>query len=122
MKTKKIQIRPLKEGYKEFVDIGRKLSEGKKVKKRTGTFFTSMDAVRKVLTENRIRLMKVIKQRHPESLYELAKLTGRDFKNVSQDVSFLEELGLVDLKKSTGARRQRRPVLLSDRVSVEFAI
>lgn len=122
MKVKRIKIRSLEDGLSEFAGVCRKLSQGKKVKKTQGTFFTSIDAVRKVLTENRIQLMKVIKRQKPHSLYELAKLTGRDFKNVSQDISFLEEIGLVDLRQSQGKRRQRKPVLLSDRVSLELTI
>jgi predicted transcriptional regulator len=30
-------------------------------------------------------------------MYELAKLTGRDLKNVLQDVSYLRELGIIDV-------------------------
>ena len=122
MKVKKIQIKPLEESLGDFASAYRKVSQRKFVRKRGGVFFASIGAVRRVLTDNRLHLLKVIKQKKPASLYELAKLTHRDLKNVTQDVNFLEDLGLVDLGKPTGTRHQRRPILLSDRFSVEFAI
>lgn len=122
MKVKKIKIKPLEESLKDFASAYRKASQRKFVRKKGGVFFASIGAVRRVLTDNRLHLLKVIKQKKPASLYELAKLTHRDLKNVTQDVNFLEDLGLVDLGKPTGTRRQRRPILLSDRFSVEFAI
>lgn len=122
MKVKKIQIRSLEESLKDFAAAYRRVARRKPVKRKGGIFFSSMNAVRRVLTENRIHLMKIIKKKKPSSLYELAKITHRDLKNVSQDIAFLEELGLVDLEKPHGARRQRRPILLSDRFSIEFAI
>lgn len=122
MKVKKIRIRSLEDSLKDFATAYHKVSQRKLVRKRGGIFFANMEAVRKVLTENRIRLMKVIKQKKPASLYELAKLAHRDLKNVSQDIAFLEDLGLVDLRSPQGVRNQRKPVLLSDRFSVEFAI
>lgn len=122
MKVKRIQIKSLEDSLKDFATAYHRVSQRKAVSKKGGVFFASIDAVRKVLTENRLQLLKVIKQAKPASLYELAKLTHRDLKNVSQDIAFLEDLGLIDLEKPKGTRYQRRPVLISDRFSVEFAI
>ena len=79
MKAKTIQIKTVEEGLNDFVKTCKALSDGKPVKKQQGTFFASIGAVRKILTENRLRLLKTIKQHKPRSLYELAKLTHRDF-------------------------------------------
>lgn len=122
MKIKKIQIKSLEDSLQDFASAYHSVSKRKPVSKKGGIFFASIEAVRKVLTQNRMHLLKVIKQDKPASLYELAKLTHRDLKNVSQDIVFLENLGLVDLHKPSGSRNQRKPVLLSDRFSVEFAI
>lgn len=122
MRVKRIKIKPLKESLQDFAKAYQRVAQGKPVRKKGGTFFASIDAVRKVLTENRIQLLKIIKQERPQSLYELAKLAHRDLKNVTQDIVFLEDLGLVDLRKPNGIRRQRKPVLLSDRFSVEFSL
>lgn len=122
MKAKRIQIKTVEASLSDFASAYRKVSQRKPLRKKGGVFFASIDAVRKVLTENRIQLLRVIKQKKPGSLYELAKITNRDLKNVCQDISFLEELGLVDLEKPKGERSQRKPVLLTDHFSVEFAI
>lgn len=122
MKVKKIQVKSLKESLRDFATAYKKTSKRKLVKYKGGVFFASMEAVRKILTENRINILKTIKEKKPESLYELAKLTQRDLKNVVQDVSFLENLGLVDLQKPQGERQKRKPVLLVNRFTVEFAI
>lgn len=122
MKVKKIQIKSLEESLNDFALAYRKVAQKKPIKKKGGVFFASINTVRKVLTENRLDLLRVIKQKKPASLYELAQLTGRDLKNVSEDVAFLEALELVDLGKPQGTRKQRKPTLLTDRFTVEFAI
>lgn len=122
MKVKKIQIKSLESSLKDFASAYHNISKRKPVKKKGGIFFASIETVRRALTPNRMHLLTVIKQEKPASLYELAKLTHRDLKNVSQDIIFLENLGLVDLHKPRGARNQRKPVLLSHHFSVEFAI
>ena len=122
MKAKTIQIKTIDEGLKDFVKTCKAISENRPVKKQRGTFFASLGAVRKVLTENRLQLLKTIKKHKPDSIYELAKLTHRDFKNIWQDIVFLHELGLVDLGKPHGARSQRRPTLASDHIHLELAI
>ena len=38
-------------------------------------------------------------QRSPSSIYELAKMLGRDIKNVDQDLKLLAEVGLVTLEQ-----------------------
>lgn len=122
MKVKKILIKPLEESLHDFAVTYHGVSQRKPIKKKGGVFFANIDAVRNVLTENRIHLLRVIKQKKPASLYELAKLTHRDLKNIAQDIAFLEALELVDLENPKGPRNQRRPVILSDHFSVEFAI
>ena len=109
MKAKTIQIKSVAQGLKDFANTCKALSAGHPVRKRIGTYFASIEAVRRVLTANRIRLLKTIKQHKPGSVYELAKLTHRDLKNVSQDVSFLHDLGLVQLQKPQGVHGQRKP-------------
>ncbi len=122
MKAKTIQIKSVEQGLKDFALAAKVISSGKSIKKQQGAFFATPGAVRKVLTGNRLTLLKAIKQHRPESLYALAKLTGRDLKNVSQDIGFLVKLGLVDLGKPHGVRKQRQPHLLSDHIHLKIAI
>ena len=101
MNVKKINIgiKSLNESLEDFADTWKKLESGKKVKKEEGIYFESIDAVRSVLTNNRLLILKTIKEKHPKSIYELSKMLGRNLKNVNQDLDMLFRIGLVELKK-----------------------
>jgi predicted transcriptional regulator len=103
MNVKKINIgiKSLNESLEDFADTWKKLESGKKVKKEEGIYFESIDAVRSVLTNNRLLILKTIKEKHPKSIYELSKMLGRNLKNVNQDLEMLLRIGLVELKKET---------------------
>ncbi|HSB72584.1 MAG TPA: hypothetical protein VLH58_09205 [Candidatus Methylomirabilis sp.] len=61
------------------------------------------------MTPKRLQLLRLIRQGRPDSVYQLAKLLGRDFKNVHEDVQTLAAYGLVSLKKSAAGRRTTVP-------------
>jgi predicted transcriptional regulator len=69
--------------------------------------FLSLDSISKLLTKARLELMAAIVRHRPRSIYALAKLVRRDFKNVHSDVQLLAELGFVELKP------QGRPAALA---------
>jgi len=108
MKVKKIDIgiKGLKESLKDFADTWKKLESGSRIKKEEGIYFDSIDTMRAVLTNKRLLILKVIRERKPASVYELAKILGRDIKNVNQDLKLLSDSGLVTLEKTeTGKKR-----------------
>ena len=53
-----------------------------------------------VLSDNNIRLLKLINEHHPESLGELARLSGRQTSNLSRTLKTMEKYGIVELKKT----------------------
>ncbi len=122
MKTKTIRIKTIDEGLKDFAQTFKKAQSRKVNKTKSGVYFSSLEAVRKILTPERVKLLRYLKANKPGSVYELAKALGKDMKNVSQDLSYLSEVGLVDLEEAKGNRNQRRPVLLSDHVTLELVI
>ena len=69
-------------------------------------FFTSLESVRNLLTEKRLELLHMVKIKHPHSIYQLAKLTGRNFRNVYDDVQVLKTYGLLHLSKSVKKNRR----------------
>jgi predicted transcriptional regulator len=81
--------------------------------------FTSFEAFRKALPVQRFNLLKVIRDNHPGSLQELASITGRDLKNISEDVKVLVEMGLVEL---TRQNRAKQPHLACEGIRLEIAI
>lgn len=122
MKTKKIKIRPKDEFYGNLLTAAESMERGDKLKPLRGEFFESLDAVRNVLTEKRLALWRLIRDKQPASILELSKLAKRDFKNVHQDVSMLVAVGLVEIHKEKGKRGDtQRPVSLADLLQLDVA-
>lgn len=124
MKVKdiKIAVKSKEELFDEVKDVWEKLGKGMKVKKHEGISFENLEAMRKLLTEERIRILKTIKKNHPQSIYELAKLLGRDTKNVSVDVYCLAELGLIELRKTKEGREKVMPLVNYDKILLEIPV
>ena len=97
MKIKKVivEIRPLKESLKEFAEVFGKLKNEKKVVSKHGVGFSDVNSFRRVFSKKRLELLSVIKHQKPKSIYELAKITKREYKNVYDDVELLGEFGLI---------------------------
>jgi predicted transcriptional regulator len=119
IKRVKIEIRSLDNALKEAGEVFEKLSKGETVQKKTAIYFNNLKEMRKVLTEKRLELLKAIKDKKPASVYELAKMVNRDIKNVLQDLSYLQELGLVEI---TETRDKKIPHVGYDKIALEVAI
>lgn len=68
--------------------------------KGKGSFNSDISNLRQLFSDERARLIHTIKTKKPSSIYELAKLLGRDFKAVRYDIKLLESFGLVELVSS----------------------
>src|SRR3989338_3649711 len=101
MKIKKIvvEIKPLKETLKEFAEIYGKLKKGHKIASKRALAFSDVDTFRQFFSQKRMELLKLIKHESPGSIYKLAQLSDREYKNVHDDVALLEKLGLVTKKE-----------------------
>ncbi|MFH1095796.1 MAG: hypothetical protein V1728_06275 [Candidatus Micrarchaeota archaeon] len=85
--------------------------------------FESMDAFNKVFSNKRVDMMKVIREKKPKSLFALARILGRDFKNVHSDARMLEANRLISLKKvKNGKRVSLKPVSKADKIEFKMAI
>ena len=77
--------------------------------------------LRQLLSNEKTRLLHIIKTKQPASIYELAKLLGRDFKAVRQDIKLLEEFGFIELMSSYKNGRERlRPVIDVDKLIINI--
>ena len=103
-----IGIRSLDNALDNLTNVAEALMRGEKVKKQRGVYFENLDAFRKILTEKRLELLHVVKRDNPDTIHELSRLLGRDVKNVSDDLKYLAELGLVSLDRSALAGEGRR--------------
>jgi predicted transcriptional regulator len=124
MKIRKIEIgiKPLKESLHEFATVWDKLYRGEKVEKRSGIYFESIDAMRKVLTNKRLTILKVIKEEEPKSVYELARVLGRDLKNVNQDLKMLVDIGLVTVEEIKDDKKRIVPHVQYDKILIEIPV
>lgn len=105
----RIEIQSLDEGIKDPRAVWKAATAGNPVTPRQGTYFTSLEAARKVLTSKRLELLRAIRRDRPASISQLAQLLGRDFKNVHADVQALAGYRLVSLTTTRARRRTSAP-------------
>lgn len=124
VKNVTIGIKSIEEVLGDAKSIMKKLESGEKVKKKKpGIYFDSLETMRKAITPERVKILQVIRGRHPKSIYELAKLINRNLKNVSDDVHYLAELGLLELEKAkTNGREKTTPMVKYDKILLEIAV
>ncbi len=124
VKNVTIGIKSIKEVLDNAKDVMERLERGEKVKKRKpGIYFESLDVMRKAITRERLKILKVIKEKHPASIYELAKMLNRNLKNVSDDVHYLAELGLIELEKGkSNGREKTTPIVGYDKILLEIPV
>lgn len=123
-KTLTIQIKAADNALKGFRETFKAAEAGRRVTRREGVYFTSIEAARNLLTPNRLALLRAIRTKRPRSIYELAKTVSRDLKNVQDDLRLLEGYGLVRFGhgRSSGKRRVKIPRAIFDEISLRIAI
>ncbi|MEM4271611.1 MAG: hypothetical protein QXD13_00765 [Candidatus Pacearchaeota archaeon] len=85
--------------------------------------FEGLSALRKLLSNEKARILHTIKTKRPTSIYNLAKILKKDFKSVNEDIKLLERFGFVDLiSEKTGKRERLKPILVADSVRIELKI
>jgi predicted transcriptional regulator len=98
MKTLHIGIASYKDMKTRTLDIARgKLKPSAKDPK---VWFTSAESFARILSDKNRALLEVIAESHPDSLTELAAMTGREKSNLSRTLKTMEQYGLVSLTKT----------------------
>jgi len=87
-----------------------------------GLYFESVDELRRMLTDKRLDVVLAIGQQHPQSVRELAGMLGRDYKNVSEDVELLRQLGVIALEERGGQGGPKTPVVPYDEIRITIAL
>jgi len=122
VKNIKIAIKSDPVLFSEIKQVWNSIEKGEKVQKHKGVYFENLDTMRKVLTEERLRILRTIKTNNPQSIYEFAKLIGRDIKNTFNDVQFLAQVGLIELKKAKDGREKTTPQVNYDQILLEIPV
>lgn len=96
----------------------RKLAE--QVKKTEKARFGKLSSLRRIITEEKMRMLREIKESSPDSIYELAKSLKRDIKSVREDLKQLASIGFVKLKrlKTKKKIKKTKPILAIERLNV----
>ncbi len=118
----KISIKSREQVFKEAAQAMGAVRRGEEIPFHEEISFDNLETLRKALTPKRLELLHIIKQHNPESIYELAHLVQRDAKNVTEDLHYLQELGVVSLQPIHDVRERIKPLLETDRLQVEIAI
>ena len=85
--------------------------------------FSGLLALRQLLTNEKARILNVIKTQNPQSIYDLSKKLGRGFKSVNDDIKLLERFGFIELvKEKTKNRIRHKPVIVVDNVLINLKI
>ena len=80
--------------------------------------FASLEAGAKLLSAKNRALLRTIAEQRPQSITELAAMTGRAEQNVLRTLNKLAAAGIIRLEK--GAGRALRPVLAARKVFFEI--
>ena len=83
-------------------------------------WFTSTESFAKVLSAGNRELLHIIRTAAPDSLDELARLTGRAKSNLSRTLKTMAAYGLVHLER--GARGRITPRVTHDRVELDLPL
>lgn len=117
--TERTKIREIfiKESYGAF-DFFRKSGVSKE-----DYDFSGIAALRQLLSNEKARILDVIRTKKPKSIYELAKILGRNFKSVSEDINLLKRFGFIELvEEKTKNRIRHRPEIVVDNLILHIQI
>ncbi len=80
--------------------------------------FNSVDAVVRLLTRENRELLAIIRARDPQSVAELALMSGRAQPNLTRTLAKMEAVGLIAMKAV--GRRRKAPSVTVKRILIEI--
>src|SRR5262245_16548293 len=123
MRVKRIQIgiRPPGTIFAEAAGVVGQIEAGKRVRTQgEWLYFSDVREMAKMLMPKRLELLKTIRDQRPESVRAVAQLTGRNVKNVAEDLGLLASLGLVEMRESGGSGKKKIPRVGYETLRVEM--
>ena len=95
----------------------------KKELKKTDFDFEGVLALRQLLSNEKARILHVIKYEKPDSIYKLAKILKRNFKSVNDDLKLLERFGFIEfVEEKTKKRIRHKPEIVVDTIIINIKI
>ncbi|MBU0958559.1 MAG: hypothetical protein KKB31_01310, partial [Nanoarchaeota archaeon] len=85
--------------------------------------FSGILALRQLLSNEKARILHVIKHHKPLSIYDLAKKLDRGFKSVNDDLKMLERFGFIEFtEEKTKNRIRHKPEIVVDTMIINFKV
>ena len=97
MKLKRVRVRV--ESVTRTSSRWKKALKGKTTSHEDVICVASWEVLGKILSPGRLEILASIPTLKPKSIAALARSLGRDFKNVHSDLTFLADLGLIELRE-----------------------
>jgi predicted transcriptional regulator len=112
----RIGIASYKDIKKHTISIAR--GEHKPSSNEPTIWFDSIESMAQVLSSKNQELLKTIRDNNPQSLAELASISGRHVSNLSRTLRNMEKYGIVELNKR---KESVKPLLRVDKFSAVFS-
>ena len=97
--------------YEKGLEAIRRMEEGEKIDEPAVLSFADEEQLAEVFNVHTYSLLRVIREEEPESIRETARLVERDVKNVHQELTRLEVLGVIRFEEEG---RSKKPVFPYD--------
>lgn len=96
---------------------------GKQIGSKKEFDFSGILALRQLLSNEKARILSVIKKEKPKSIYDLAKKLNRGFKAVNDDLKLLERFGFIEfIEEKTKNRKRHKPEIIVDTVTIHVRL
>lgn len=101
--------------YEDGLEAIQTLDDGRSLDRPATVRFPNAAQLTDVFNERTYTLLRCIRDEHPDSIRETARLVGRDKKNVHEELTTLEALGVVGFEQNG---RAKQPVFPYDELIV----
>lgn len=81
-------------------------------------WFTSLNAVSQILSEDNIQLLKLIQEKHPETIKELSVMSDRAESNLSRTLNTMQKYGFVELERKE--RNRVKPIAKATEFDIQM--
>lgn len=91
--------------------------------KKSDYDFKSLTILRRILSNEKLRILHSIKIKKPSSIYELSRILKRDYRAVLKDIKLLEKFGFIEMVlEKSGKRNKLKPTLVIDTMQINISI
>jgi len=122
MKLKKVEIVVMgDEEYGKHLDKAFEEAKAGKVQPKR-IVLKSVRDISSILSPERIKILRAIKEKNPESITQLAGFLGRDRRNVLTDLKYLEGFGLIEIEERKEKRRAKELQVAYSEIMVHIPV